>query len=267
MAIWVMVFVAAAVLVWPGRRGRVKPGQLVATPPASAVDVPGLTQRWRALLSEDPREIVRRRWRRSWRLDGRGGDRRMRGGGADVAADVLGLLDAIEPALRAGLTPGRALELAASAAGEGPVDSVMALLVREACTAAVSGSSVGRVWQRWARESGSRTLDFVAAAWLLSERTGAPLADAVARAAARTRVELSRQRRVAAAVAGPRATVNVLTVLPLVGPLFGLASGLDPAEVYLSSPFVVVAVVLGVALILVGRWWCRRLIGSVLEPA
>ena len=258
---WVFVFVAAAVVVWPGRRGRpgrgsrVQPGRLVSVAPARVEAPPGLAERCRALLRHDPAQVLRRSWRA----------RRTRTTG--VATEVLGLLDAIEPALRAGLTPGRALQLATFAAGEGRDDSALAALVGEACLAAESGASVGRVWQRWAAASGSRALDFVAAAWLLSERTGAPLADAVARAAARTRAELSRQRRVSAAVAGPRATVNVLTALPLVGPLFGLASGLDPAEVYLSSPLVEVAVALGCALILVGRWWCRRLIGSVLEAS
>lgn len=310
-----MVLVTAAVLVWPGRRrlhpayelidrasdGRAGDGRgtagsvgvgsvgvgavgLGAADPGSAlgqlVGPPTLVERLRWLAHEDPIDVIRGALRRA------SSSRRSSADALDEA--LLAVLDALEPALIAGLTPARALELAAPTFGVGgvpgsraevrgpgvgrarvghagaPRDGVGAL-VEDAVRAAEAGSSIGRVWQRWADDSGSRTLGFVAAAWLLSERTGAPLAEAVSRAAARTRAELSRRRRVAAAVAGPRATVNVLSALPLVGPVFGLASGLDPAEVYLSSPLVLVAVGFGLALIAVGRWWCRRLVASVLE--
>lgn len=276
-----MVLVAAAVLVWPGRR-RLVSGELAALEVGRADGVGdgrgstsgtsgetgarGLVGRLRVIARQDPVVLVREAWRQ--RLSRRGSRR----DGFEEA--LLGVLDALEPALIAGLTPARALRLAAPPEGSGGGSSPrggdsgdVRTMVDDAVRAAEAGGSIGRVWQRWADESDSRTLGFVASAWLLSERTGAPLAEAVARAAARTRAELSRRRRVTAAVAGPRATVNVLSALPLVGPLFGLASGLDPAEVYLSSPLVVVSVAVGFVLLLVGRWWCRRLAESVLEPA
>lgn len=278
-----MLLVTAAVVVWPARR-RLEPGQLAPHREASAGDPHGtgghgaldhsgsFVDRLRVLAHEDPVDVLRAAWRQ-----------RASGGGSSREAfdeALLGVLDALEPALVAGLTPARALQLAAppgSASGpsrasgpsggsSGAESAGVPAAVQDAVRAAEAGTSIGRVWQRWAEDSGSRTLGFLAAAWLLSERTGAPLAEAVARAAARTRGELSRRRRVSAAVAGPRATVNVLSVLPLVGPLFGLASGLDPSEVYLSSPLVLAAVGLGLVLLLVGRWWCRQLVGSVLEP-
>lgn len=267
-----MLLVTLSVVVWPGRRTTVGAHQVEVLRDVDQVAQPPLGERLRELAREDPVELLRGAWRRR-----RAGER---GSGFDES--VLALLDALEPALRAGLTPARAFELVggtsqvsggavsnravSNRAGSTDADSSVAGLVHDAIRAAEAGASVGRVWQRWAEATGSGTLAFVAAAWLLSERTGAPLAEAVARAAARIRSELSRRRRVSAAVAGPRATVNVLSALPLVGPLFGLASGLDPAEVYLSSPVVVGAVLLGFALILVGRWWCRRLVGAVLEP-
>jgi tight adherence protein B len=291
-----MVLVTAAVLVWPGRR-RTTWDLAGHTAAAEGIESASMGERLRALGQEDPVELVRRAWQRRASRVSRG---------RDVDEAVLELLDAIEPALRAGLSPVRAFELAASVrlggaseaalAGAGlggglagpaepsggPVgvlrakralpggtdagDPVLGGLVADAVRAAASGASVGRVWRRWAEEADSGSLRFVAAAWQLSERTGTPLADAVARAAARTRAELSRRRRTSAAVAGPRATVNVLTALPLVGPLFGMASGLDPAEVYLSTPLVMLALGFGLGLLVVGRWWCRRLVASVLEP-
>ncbi len=283
-----MLLVTAAVLVWPGRRrlqpayeflGRASDGHgRGGSAGGCSGETISMVDRIRWLAHEDPVEVLRAAWARS---------RSRRRASADALDEaLLGVLDALEPALVAGLTPARALELAAPSVGtgtaprpgpagldRGSVGRVgvhrdgMGSLVEEAVRAAEAGSSVGRVWQRWADDTGSRTLGFVAAAWLLSERTGAPLAEAVARASARTRAELSRRRRVTSAVAGPRATVNVLSALPLVGPLFGLASGLDPSEVYLSSPVVVGAVGFGFVLLLVGRWWCRRLVASVLEPS
>jgi tight adherence protein B len=256
-----MVLVTASVLLWPGGERGFRRAQLGAL---SHVQAQEGGRRWtvdriRGLLDEDPVEVLRRWWRATRVRSARHG--------ADFEAQVLALLDAIEPGLRAGLTPARAFDLGASAMNGSERHSVPDGLVRDVRRAGESGSPAGAAWRQWADDSGSPSLRFVASAWQLSERTGAPLADAVSRSAARTRSELSRRRRVSAAVAGPRATVNVLTALPLVGPLFALASGLDPLEVYGSSPFVLVALFLGVALILVGRRWCRRLVNAVLGPA
>jgi tight adherence protein B len=252
-----MVLLTAAVIVWPGRRRAtwgLDAGQIQT---AAGGERDSMGERLRALAQDDPVELVRRA--RAGRTS-----RASRGRAVDEA--VLELLDAIEPALRAGLSPARAFELAASVRQGVMAETTLDGLVADAARAAASGASVGRVWRRWAEESDAGSLRFVAAAWQLSEHTGTPLADAVARAGARTRAELSRRRRTSAAVAGPRATVNVLTALPLVGPLFGLASGLDPAEVYFSSPMVVLALGVGLGLLGVGRWWCRRLVASVLGP-
>lgn len=264
-----MVLVAATVVLWPGGQSELRRTQLRGfAGRGGRGDSVWSLDRARRVLDEDPLELARHWW------IGRRSRRAGHGDGLDEA--VLALLDAIEPGLRAGLTPGRALALAGSATRSGSAappasgfgtGSALEGLVWEAQRTSDSGAPVGPVWQRWAEETGSTTLAFVAAAWQLSERTGAPLAEAISRAAARTRSELSRRRRATAAVAGPRATVNVLTALPIVGPLFGLASGLDPAEVYASSSLIGVALGVGVGLLLVGRWWCRRLVASVLAPS
>ncbi len=109
-------------------------------------------------------------------------------------------------------------------------------------------------------ESGSADLAFVASAWRLSESTGAPLAEAVDRAAAQLRSGLSRRRRLAAAIAGPRATVTLLTALPLSGPLLGLACGLSPSALYLSSAPAAGSALIGAFLTVLGRWWCTRIV-------
>lgn len=178
---------------------------------------------------------------------------RRRQGQAETVA--LDLLDAIAPALRAGLSPQRSFELAAQVgAGSMPEGYRPALGLDE------PGETAADIWERWARQARSDDLAFVASAWRLSETVGAPLAEAVDRAASQLRSGLSRRRRLAAAIAGPRATVTVLTVLPLSGPVFGLACGLSPGAMYLSTGLATGSALLGGALILLGRWWCTRIV-------
>lgn len=123
-----------------------------------------------------------------------------------------------------------------------------------------------RVWGAWAERSASAELAFVAAAWRLSETTGAPLASAVERAVRGLLDARARRGKVAVAVAGPRATVTVLTLLPLTGPLFGLACGVDPAALYLGSPIATVCAAVGLGLVWTGRTWCSRMVRGAVAP-
>jgi tight adherence protein B len=116
-----------------------------------------------------------------------------------------------------------------------------------------------------AEQTGSSIVQEVAAAWGLSETTGCPLAEAVERAAAQLRSALATRRKVRAAVAGPQATVTVLTVLPLTGPLFGLACGVPPGELY-GNAIGLSCLGAGVVLIIFGREWCRRLVRQAERP-
>ncbi|WP_347354845.1 type II secretion system F family protein [Intrasporangium sp.] len=238
----VAVLVLLAVLVWPVRRvrtgallrGRVGPDRVPA-PEAAGVGT---------FWHQDPVEL----WRR----------RRRRGGDGSFERAVLALLDGAAASLHVGLTPARALEVAGATL---PTESPAALggLVRRAVQAAGEGLPVGCLWREAADRTGSVALHGVAAAWGLSEATGCPLAEAVDRAAAELRGTLAAQRKVRAAVAGPQATVTVLTVLPLTGPLFGLACGVSPADLY-GNAVGAACLGTGVALIWLGRRWCRRLV-------
>ena len=224
----------------------------------------GVTALLRAVRSawrEDPVEVVRR-WRLHHRPD-------------DLVTGALSVLEGIGPAIRAGLTPADAVRIATAADRSELLDGGPSELrgspgARTLSTALADGLSRGvplsDVWQRLAVRADSRDLAFVAAAWHLSESTGAPLAVAVERAAEALRQGRSRQRRVAVAVAGPRATVVVLTLLPLAGPLFGLACGVGPRELYLSTPIATMSLIVGLALIAAGRRWCRRLVRRAVQP-
>jgi Type II secretion system (T2SS), protein F len=265
----VSLLIAAAVLVWPRRVSLV--GAVLAVPSRRASDAvaAGVGQGAAGLFPfghaagegiwhQDPFALYRR-----WRL------RRDRG---HLLEGVLVLLDSMAPALDLGLPPSRALALAAGAGAVGPPPTAppargrrrgiteLDRLTGSLMSAADRGGGLAGVWVEWARLTRSHEISFVASAWALSEQHGAPLAFAVERAAAGLREARARQRKVRVAVAGPRATVAVLTVLPLTGPAFGVACGIDPATLYLGSPLAAVSAALGVALIVVGRLWCGRMI-------
>ncbi|MGO4596669.1 hypothetical protein [Terrabacter sp. 2RAF25] len=306
-----------AVLLWPPVRrsgGAMARGAVWSVPRqapagrAGRADAESLS-----LWHQDPVDLFRR-----WALRRRSNE---------LADDVLDLLRGVGPALDAGLTPTRSIELAASAAlgaervarareaaarsrrgpgrrrssgrheesgrapgrgsgprsgrgsghsgrkrpwtriaSRGPVTHDIDLLVGSLLAAAEEAQALSPIWSQWAARSGSAELALVAAAWQLSETTGAPLSFAVDRAVRGLLDARARRRRVAVAVAGPRATVTVLTVLPLTGPLFGLAVGIDLRDLYLGSSLATICVGAGVGLVWAGRFWCTRMVRRAVRP-
>jgi tight adherence protein B len=110
---------------------------------------------------------------------------------------------------------------------------------------------------------GSRPIWVVGQAQQLSASVGVPLADAWEAAAALIREREMVRRKVAVSLAGPRATMRVLTLLPLAGPVVGVVFGIDPWRLFAGSPITLAALFLGLGLVGVGRWWCRRLVGRL----
>lgn len=248
MVVVVACAMAGAVLLWPGRLSASRAHAartLVAARPSEQVGSSGRLGRLSGLWHDDPVQVLQR-----WLATRRS---------ADVEAAALALLDAAGPALQAGLTPAAAVRLAVTSAHGLPSDELRRF-VEGLDETARAGLPASRAWADLATRSGSEPVALVAGAWRLSEVTGAPLAEAVERAAEALRDARARQRRVAVAVAGPRATVFVLTALPLTGPLFGMACGLSPVELYLGSSLASVSVVAGAGLVVLGRLWCRRLV-------
>jgi len=177
--------------------------------------------------------------------------------------DLLGLLEAIAAALEAGMAPASALRIAADArSGAGRPDP-LAALARGMASAAAHGATLGPLWREAAGAAGSAELLLLAQAWSLSEDMGAPLAQAVRTTAGLLEARIAHERRLAAAVAGARATVNVLTVLPIGGPLLALALGIGPAGLYGGSGLTQGSLALGLCLTAIGRWWVRRMVRAV----
>lgn len=175
---------------------------------------------------------------------------------------LVGLLAGLVPALRAGLSPVAALELVAasdSVAGEdaeGP-----ACLLLEAAVVARDGGPLGPTWRDLALRSNCAGLELLGAAWSLTEDLGSPLADAVDTVVGVLRAREDRRRELVAATAGARATMNLLTALPVGGVGLALLVGLAPGELYGSTP-ALASLSLGVVLLLLGRWWVRHLVSA-----
>jgi tight adherence protein B len=186
---------------------------------------------------------------------GAGGLRARRRAADDEA--LVHLLSLVAAPVRAGVPPGQALEAARAASGHGVWDPVLVDLAGQAAR----GEVLGPVWAQWADRCTSPELAFVGQAWTLSEQTGAPLADALTSAVEVLEERRRSRERLASAVAGPRASMAVLCLLPLSGPVVGLACGIGIRDLYLGSPAATASLLTGVSLAAFALWWSRRIVG------
>jgi len=155
--------------------------------------------------------------------------------------------------LRAGAVPELAL---ASVATESPA-------LAPAARAAARGVDVLPVLREAAREPGSEALGLLGAAWQVAERSGAPIADAVARIVDRVRDDLDLDREVEAELSPARATARVMALLPAVGLALGAGIGGDPVGVVLTTWIGAGCASVGIAMAVVGLTWIERIAGSV----
>lgn len=167
------------------------------------------------------------------------------------------------------------------AASELPEAAVAAL---RACALLDGGVPAARVWRVLGKEQGaskrlahisaqleagvSEELAFVAgggaqwqvlaAAWGLAQQSGAPVSYALHRIAEGLR-ELDRlQQRRQVLLAGPRATIRLVAVLPVVALLTGVVLGFDPIGVLLT-PFGALIALAGAVLLVSGVCWATAL--------
>ncbi|WP_113904947.1 MULTISPECIES: type II secretion system F family protein [Brevibacterium] len=99
----------------------------------------------------------------------------------------------------------------------------------------------------------------MAAVWTVSERSGAPAADMLLRYARAQRDALDAERERRIAMAGPKATVRVLSWLPLIGIGLGLLIGVRPEDLVAGVPGRL-SIIAGLGLYVVGRVWMSRMI-------
>lgn len=103
----------------------------------------------------------------------------------------------------------------------------------------------------------------LAALWQVGEGSGAAMAAALDRLIEGARVSAAVRLEVAAQLSGPKATVRVLALLPLIGLGMGVLMGADPLGFLLGSMWGWLVVVLAALLELVGVWWMRRLVAGI----
>ncbi|MHA6667239.1 type II secretion system F family protein [Homoserinimonas sp. A447] len=102
----------------------------------------------------------------------------------------------------------------------------------------------------------------LAAAWRVASEAGAPLAPTLAELAGSLRDLAETDREVQVALAAPVATARMVMALPVVGVLFGLALGFDTLGTLFGTPAGLVCLMLGAGLMLIARFWNRRLVRS-----
>lgn len=171
----------------------------------------------------------------------------------EATATYLGHLVA---ALRAGST---VEEACTRAAGQLPADAP-AELVRELERAAAHARRGGNGASILADSEVDELRD-VASLWLLSSRLGIPMADLLD--SARSRIDNSFRHKQAtnAALAGPRATAVVLSVLPLAGILMGQAMGARPVALLTGGGLGSLLLLAGTVLVCAGFYTSQFIIG------
>ncbi|WP_207345407.1 hypothetical protein [Arthrobacter sp. E3] len=106
----------------------------------------------------------------------------------------------------------------------------------------------------------------VAACFEVCEGSGAPVAAILDRLAQAIEAEQDAVALRETALAGPRATVRLLSWLPSIGLGLGIVMGVDPIGALLGSPLGWAVLAAGVLFSLVGRIWSARMITGAARP-
>lgn len=179
--------------------------------------------------------------------DVRGGSRQRR----LLLEQAIDALASLAAELEAGQPPDRALQFATGGEAVWPI----------ALSAARMGGDIPA-----ALEADARLLPLlrqVAACWRLGGTAGASLGPSIARLATAARQGEELQAVLAAELASPRATMRMLSLLPLIGIALGVLLGADPLGWLLRTPAGWACLVAGLALNAVGAWWSHRLVVAV----
>ncbi|MDI2036521.1 type II secretion system F family protein [Paenarthrobacter nitroguajacolicus] len=136
---------------------------------------------------------------------------------------------------------------AATGVGNSPAEAIRGTAEQ---TYPQHGSSEHRVWME------------LAACLEVAESSGCPLAELLTRFAAQLEAEEDAEAARQTALAGPKATVRLLSWLPVFGLVLGMALGVDPLGILLNNPWGVATFAAGLLLTVAGRIWSSRLVAA-----
>lgn len=223
-------------------RGSGLPGRLTGTAePAPALSMVVVVQQLAALLrgGRAPLQLWDELWRVHTAMPRRlaAPGRRLFGERRSGAAPVIS---------------NESLEVLAAARAVAAVGSSPAQAIRSACARVYPGRGSGerRVWIE------------LAACLDIAEISGCPLAGLLARFAAQLEAEEDAEAARQTALAGPKATVRLLSWLPVFGLLLGMALGVEPIGTLLGNVMGTATFVLGLVLTMAGRLWSARLVAA-----
>jgi tight adherence protein B len=169
------------------------------------------------------------------------------------AARMAEVCDLLAAELSSGQPPEAALREAADTwAALAPVAEVGRL-----------GGDVPAALRETATLPGAGGLDLLAAAWIVSRRTGGSLGAATRRVADAVRRQQSTRSLVAGELASARATARLMAGLPLLALLMGSGAGADPWSFLLRTPAGLGCLAAGLATGLAGLWWIEQIAGGV----
>jgi len=192
---------------------------------------------------------------------------------ATVAAAVRSSL-AARAASRGAAEVARACDLIRSLVAIGNIPAAALLLAAEDCpvlepvaAAHKVGAEVPAALRAAGAPVGRGGLVRLAQAWEVGERTGAPMGQALAAVAEAVRRERDVEQVVVAELAGPRASGQVLGVLPILGLAAGFALGGEPVRFFLSGVVGPLCLVVGTALACTGVVWTEVLVARATPGA
>jgi tight adherence protein B len=180
------------------------------------------------------------------RATGRDGERRR--------AAVIEAVFAMSAELRAGATPAQAIHAAAT--GAGPLRAGLAAVAG----ALRAGAAPAPELRGLAETPDCGRLRHVAAAWEVSDRSGAQIADVLDRLGAAFDADESVARELAAMLSGPRATMTLLAGLPALGIALGESVGAHPLALLVHRPLGWALMAAAAGLDTLGLLWTARIV-------